>query len=198
MPSKLFSGDCSDHEGCPRVDQEPSADDDVVELAAGTLLSFESGEAQAVRALHGGSVVFSPAAFGCVPDLAPCRMTLKRLAFELGDFDLSLSDGTTAHLESVVTAARLPLDLEDDGGGYRLPAGTAFQTCGSVDGNAQHALSVTSEAITLAVDDIGQTLSISGSFVFAAHENNRSCSQFEITISGQIDGVSPWQQRVMP
>ena len=177
------------------VDQPAAAGDDVVELRAGTLVSFTANGQVSIQVLEGGELIFLPDLPNCKGSADhACRATLKKLAFHLRDFEADLSDGETLSVKDVVSTVAAPLVLEDDGTGYRIPAATTYQTCATVDGHPDNGQSPSDQDTVLNVDEALEQLEAIVHFDLVVHANNDNCSEQRVAVAFEVGGNSPWQQ----
>jgi hypothetical protein len=182
-------GECTKFGGCPQVDEDAGAGARLVTLDQDALLFFESGFTPVV--LSGGEVIFTPTEPGCVASMDhPCQLVLQRLQFRVGNFDIPYSDGSRLAVDEPVVSLTAPVELVDNGSGYFVPASSVFQTCASVDGRRQSDSAASQDILVLHVDDMSQSLSVSGAFVLAVHADDDDCSQLyypmRVTATGRL------------
>lgn len=188
-------GECTRFAGCPAVDQQATAEDDIVELGSGALVSFTVQGQTSVQVLDGGEVVFLPEQRACVPSQDnPCRLTLKRLMFRLRNFEIDLSNGEKLNVQEVVDSVVTPLQLQDDGAGYVIPAGTSSQTCSTIAGRSKNGQAPSSQNTVLILDEYAQRLQVDAEFELVTYVDDDECDELRIAVNLLAGGISPWKQ----
>jgi hypothetical protein len=205
----LLSAACTSEEGsapsilprpcrarpCLTLDQEPSADDYVVNLNAATaLLTWDADGLTSQAELQGGVVVLHATEPECLASSGhPCSVTLKRLRLELGALTIPTTDGDI-ELEQIVTSLVAPLELVDAGPGYVANAGSELQSCMFVDGTADSATVPLASSIELNLDFANEALALTGSLPVPFHVGAWECSTLDLTATVVSAGLAPWSK----
>ena len=178
---------------CAKVDLEPAASDQVIELDSETaLVHFVIDGLGSDEGLVGGEVAVEPEDASCVASSDhPCVISLKRLRVRLSSATLSTTDGDVS-LENPVVSVKAPLTLVDSGSGYVVPGGAEAQTCVSVDGRADSATARFAGDVSMNIDFEQQGFSLQGSFPVRFHVQGGSCKVFDATASVVAAGQRPW------
>ena len=170
-------GECTKFGGCPAVDEDADAGAVVITLKSSDAFIVINDDPSQTDALLGGQVILSPSEPNCIASLDhPCHATLSRLRFQVGSLTQEFSDDSTLTVDEPVVSLITPIELEDQGSGFLIPAGNQFQTCALVDGRRQSDMAKSNGPTTLIFDELTRSMSVSSDFVVIVHADSDKCA----------------------
>lgn len=183
-------------EVCPTPSVSPEAQDYVVELDPASLVTVQSGDVESSSeiALRGGRVVFRTDDPACLPTPdAPCVYTVRAVELALGEFILSVSNGSQVSVRETTAFLSAPRDAEDTGTGATLPSGTSFDACMEVDGERQHATAPLASPLFIDIDPSTQSLGVDGTVEMTVRLPGNDCKESALSAHVMLTGVTPWE-----
>jgi len=191
--SKSLCGDDSD---CPGFDVDAGPLDAKVSWGSENTLDVALNAPAMPQRVIGGEAVFTPTDPACS---VGCEYQLKSFYFELEDFLLAPDEGSAPAID--VHGLRIGLGpdssvaLPDASGAYVIPAKSKIQGCAEVDGDPLTTESELETEAKLVIDPVTEAFSFEGRlpFEFGAMPN-RSCVDYELSISGSATAHVPWEQ----
>ena len=184
-------GECTKFGGCPAVDEDMDAGTVVINLnSSNAFITIDEDPSQAM-ALLGGQVILAPSEPNCIASSDhPCHAKLSRLKFQVSGFTQRFSDNSTLTVDEPVVSLMAPVELDDQGAGFLIPAGNQFQTCALVDGRRQSDRAKSNELTTLIFDEPSRSMSVSSSFVLIVHADSDKCAA--VTYSMHLIAAGNW------
>jgi hypothetical protein len=187
---------CGDDEDCPGFDVDAGALDAKVSWGTENTLDVALNGPAMPQRVVGGEAVFTPTDPDCSVD---CEYQLKSFYFELESMLLAPDEGSAPAID--IDALRIGLgpdssvSLPDASGAYVIPAKSKIQGCAEVDGERLTTESELETEATLVIDPITEEFSFSGRLPFEFRAMpNRSCVDYELSISGSATAHVPWEQ----
>ena len=184
-------GACTKFGGCPAVDEDGDAGAVAINLNYSNALVTIDEDPPQDMALLGGQVILAPSEPNCVASLDhPCHATLSRLKFQVSGFTQRFSDDSTLMVDEPAVSLVAPVELDDQGAGFLIPAGSQFQTCALVDGRRQSDTAKSNELTTLIFDEQSRSMSVSSNFVLIVHADSDKCAA--VTYSMHLIAAGNW------
>jgi len=185
---------CDDSDGCPSIDDEASAGDYRIELdpTAG-MVAYQAGGHLEAGSLLGAEVVMA-AEGGDYSASSPFRATIRRLRLSLADLVITTTGGDDVVIEGPEVSFEGPIEIQNEGAGFWIPADTLVQTCASVRGRRQFGKSPLAEPGHLDVYFTApQSFTLDISFDLVVHAENDECSEFRVETSVFASGLTPFE-----
>lgn len=187
---------CGDAEDCPGFDVDASPADAKLSWGSDNTLDVSlNGPAMPQRVI-GGEAVFTPTDPECS---VACQYQLKSFYFELERLLLAPDEASAPAID--INGLRIGLGpdsslaLPDASGAYVIPAQTKIQGCAEVDGEHLTTESALETEAKLVIDPVTEAFSFDGELPFEFRAMpNRSCVDYELSISGSATASIPWQQ----